>query len=339
MDDIVQQFEHALLSCLTTEDVEALRLRYLGKKGIVSDLLRRFKDVPPEEKKTYGEKVNALKGYVENKLEQVSADFSKKEMAWQMQQEAIDVTLPGRSRSLGAMHPLMSTIDEIVQIMKDLGFSIQVGPQIETEYYNFELLNFPVDHPAKDMQDTFYIEPGVLLRTHTSPVQGRIMEKAIPPIRIACPGRVFRNEDVSARSHAFFHQVEALYIDKDVSMQDLFWTFREFVRRLFGRDDLQVRFRPSYFPFVEPGTECDATCLICNGKGCVLCKGSGWLEICGAGMVHPQVLRNVGIDPEKYQGYAWGLGVERLVMLRRAIKDIRLFSENDLRFLNQFHAV
>jgi phenylalanyl-tRNA synthetase alpha chain len=223
--------------------------------------------------------------------------------------------------------------------MKELGFSIQVGPQIETEYYNFELLNFPVDHPAKDMQDTFYIEPGVLLRTHTSPVQGRIMERAIPPIRIACPGRVFRNEDVSARSHAFFHQVEALYIDKDVSMQDLFWTFREFVRRLFGRQDLQVRFRPSYFPFVEPGTECDATCLICNGNGCLLCKGSGWLEICGAGMVHPQVLRNVGIDPEKYQGYAWGLGVERLVMLRRSIKDIRLFSENDLRFLRQFHAV
>jgi phenylalanyl-tRNA synthetase alpha chain len=337
MKGLQQQFEHALLECKSVKDIEALKLRYLGKKGIIQDQMRQLREVSPDERPAVGAKVNSLKVYIEDKLDQFLCRIVDQEREQQMAEEHLDVTLPGRKRFLGSKHPITATIDEIVGILKDLGFSVQVGPQIETEYYNFEVLNFALDHPARDMQDTFYIEPGVLLRTHTSNVQGRVMERTSPPIRIACPGRCFRNEEVSARSHCFFHQVEALYIDQGVTMQDLFWTFREFVQRLFQRDDLEVRFRPSYFPFVEPGTECDATCLVCNGKGCQLCKYSGWLEICGAGMVHPQVLRNVGIDAEKYQGYAWGMGVERLIMLRHSIRDIRLFSENDMRFLNQFY--
>lgn len=339
MKNLQQQFEHALLECKTAKDVEALKLQYLGKKGIIQEEMRRLKEVSPEERPAVGAKVNSLKVYIEEKLDSFLSRIVDEERECQMATEHLDVTLPGRRRALGSKHPITATIDEILRILKDLGFSVQVGPQIETEYYNFEVLNFAPDHPAKDMQDTFYIEPGILLRTQTSNVQGRVMERTSPPIRIACPGRCFRNEEVSARSHCFFHQVEALYVDQGVNMQDLLWTFREFVHRLFQREDLDVRFRPSYFPFVEPGTECDATCLVCNGKGCQLCKYSGWLEICGAGMVHPQVLRNVGIDPEKYQGYAWGMGVERLIMLRHSIKDIRLFSENDMRFLKQFHGV
>lgn len=337
MNTVQQQFEHELLECTTAKEVEALKVRYLGKKGVIQDQMRHLKDISPEERPAYGAAVNSLKVYIDGKLSEFFSRIIDQEREVQMAQETLDVTLPGRKEFLGSKHPICATMDELLRILKDLGFSVQVGPQIETEYYNFEVLNFAPDHPAKDMQDTFYIEPGVLLRTHTSNVQGRVMERTSPPIRIACPGRCFRNEEVSARSHCFFHQVEALYVDQGVSMQDLFWTFREFVQRLFQRDDLDVRFRPSYFPFVEPGTECDATCLVCNGKGCQLCKYSGWLEICGAGMVHPQVLRNVGIDPEKYQGYAWGMGVERLIMLRHSIKDIRLFSENDMRFLRQFH--
>ena len=338
MKGLQQQFEHALLECKSAKDVEALKLRYLGKKGIIQDEMRRLKEVAPEDRPAVGAKVNSLKVYIEEKLDQFLSRIIDQEREAQMESEHLDVTLPGRQRFIGSKHPISAAIDEILRILKDLGFSVQVGPQIETEYYNFEVLNFAPDHPAKDMQDTFYIEPGILLRTQTSNVQGRVMERIAPPIRIACPGRCFRNEEVSARSHCFFHQIEALYVDQGVNMQDLFWTFREFVHRLFQREDLDVRFRPSYFPFVEPGTECDATCLVCNGKGCHLCKYSGWLEICGAGMVHPQVLRNVGIDPEKYQGYAWGMGVERLIMLRHSIRDIRLFSENDMRFLKQFHS-
>ncbi len=339
MKDLQQQFEHALLECKTAKDVEELRLQYLGRKGIIQNEMRRLREVPAEERPSVGAKVNALKEYIEGKIAQFLSRIVEQEREMQMAGERIDATLPGRRRFLGSKHPIPTTIDEILRILKDLGFSVQNGPQIESEYYNFEVLNFAPDHPAKDMQDTFYVEPGIVLRTHTTNVQGRIMEKIAPPVRIACPGRCFRNEEVSARSHCFFHQVDALYVDQGVTMQDLFWTFREFVQRLFRRDDLEVRFRPSYFPFVEPGTECDASCLVCNGKGCQLCKYSGWLEICGAGMVHPQVLRNVGIDPEKYQGYAWGMGVERLIMLRHSIKDIRLFSENDVRFLRQFHGV
>lgn len=338
MNDLQQQFEHELLTCTSAKDVEALKVRYLGRKGFVQEQMRYLKDVPQEQKASFGAKINSLKLFIEEKLTQFLQDIVEKERVEQMAQEQIDVTLPGRHSYTGSRHPISAAIDEMVRIFKDLGFSVQSGPQIETEYYNFEVLNFAEDHPAKDMQDTFYIEPGVLLRTHTSNVQGRIMERTAPPIRIVCPGRCFRSEEVSARAHAFFYQIEGLCVDRGVSMQDLLWTLTEFVRRYF-QQDLELRFRPSYFPFVEPGVEVDATCLVCHGKGCQLCKYSGWLEICGAGMVHPQVLRNVGIDPEKFSGYAWGFGVERKIMLRHAIRDIRLFSENDLRFLRQFHTV
>jgi phenylalanyl-tRNA synthetase alpha chain len=338
MDKLQQQFEHELLSCTSTKDVEALHTRYLGKKGILQESMRQLKDLSPEERPAFGSKVNILKTYIEQKLQEFLTSLVERERAAKIAEEHIDVTLPGRKEWLGSKHLITATIEDILRIFGDLGFSVQVGPQIDTEYYNFEVLNFPPDHPAKDMQDTFYIEPGVLLRTHTSTIQGRFMERTSPPIRIVCPGRVFRNEEVSARSHAFFHQIEGLYVDTAVSMQDLVQMITEFSHRFFGKD-LDVRFRPSYFPFVEPGVEVDVECLLCHGKGCSICKHAGWLEILGAGMVHPQVLKNVGIDPEKYSGYAFGLGIERTLLIRHGIRDIRLFSENDLRFLRQFQRV
>jgi phenylalanyl-tRNA synthetase alpha chain len=229
-------------------------------------------------------------------------------------------------------------MDEMIDILVSMGFSVQYGPDVDTEWYNFEALNFPPDHPARDMQDTFYIAPNVLLRTHTSNTQVRVMEAHKPPIRVMMPGRVYRNEAITARSHVFFHQVEGLYIDKGVTFADLMATMHEFIGKLFNAD-VETRFRPSYFPFVEPGMEVDLRCLSCKGTGCNLCKHTGWLEIAGAGMVHPEVLKNGAIDPEEYTGYAWGMGVERLAMLKHGIKDIRLFTENDLRFVKQFSAL
>ena len=338
MKELQQQFEHELLKCRTADDVEVLRLKYLGRKGAVQAQMKQLKDLQADEKADFGARINKLKNYIEEKIESFLRQILEQQRAEQIAQEHIDVTLPGRSSWAGASHPISVALRDQVRIFKDLGFSVQVGPQVESDYYNFDVLNFAEDHPAKDMQDTFYIEPGVLLRTHTSNAQGRVMERTSPPIRIVCPGRCFRNEEVSARSHVFFHQIEGLCVDETSSMQDLAWTLTEFANKYFQRDDVKIRFRPSYFPFVEPGVEVDASCT-CSGKGCQLCKYTGWLELGGAGMVHAQVLRNVGIDPEKYQGYAWGFGIERMIMLRHAIKDIRLFSENDLRFLHQFPSV
>jgi phenylalanyl-tRNA synthetase alpha chain len=243
--------------------------------------------------------------------------------------------LPGRKKKLGAKHVLTQTCDEIIDVLISLGFSIQYGPNIESDFYNFEALHIPVGHPARDMQDTFYLSPDMLLRTHTSNVQIRVMETHEPPIRIAAPGRVFRNEEVTARSHVFFHQLEVLYIDKDVTFSDLIATLKLFLSKVFGKE-IETRLRPSFFPFVEPGMEVDIRCQSCEGAGCSLCKQSGWLEILGAGMVHPEVLINGGIDPEKYNGYAWGMGIDRLAMLKYGISDIRLFTQNDVRFLRQF---
>jgi len=335
MKQLQQEFEHELLACHTRKDIEALSVRYLGKKGLLQEHVKKLKLLPPDERPAFGALMNEIKTYIQEKIQQVKKSIVEQERAIALEAEAIDVTLPGRRSWLGGKHLISETIEDISRICKDLGFSVQVAPLIDTEYYNFEVLNFPPDHPAKDMQDTFYIEQGILLRTHTSTVQGRFMEQTSPPIRIVCPGRVFRNEEVSSRSHVFFHQIEGLYVDRDVSLQDLMWVVSEFIHRFFW-PELKVRFRPSYFPFVEPGVEGDIECLLCRGAGCSVCKYSGWLEFIGAGMVHPQVLRNVGIDPEKYQGYAWGLGVERTLMLRYGIHDLRLFSENDLRFLTQF---
>ena len=243
--------------------------------------------------------------------------------------------MPGRRRYLGKGHPLTQMMDEVLEILIGMGFSVQYGPDIDSDYYNYEGLNFPPDHPARDMQDTFYITKEMLLRSHTSNTQLRVMENNKPPIRVVAPGTVYRNETISSRSHVFFHQVEGIYIDKNVSFADLFATMDEFCNKLF-KAKVKTRYRPSYFPFVEPGLEVDIGCTNCNGSGCRLCKQTGWLEILGAGMVHPEVLKNGGIDPEEYSGYAWGMGIERITMLRYGIKDIRLFTENDLRFLEQF---
>lgn len=338
METIWVEFEQQLNEVHSLKEVEPLKIRYLGKKGLIADQMRRLKDCTNEERPLFGKKVNDLRQKIEQALASIEQQLETKELQQRLGNENIDITLPGSHRYIGSAHPVMQGMEEMLKIFSDLGFSIQVGPEVDTDYYNFEVLNFPPDHPARDMQDTFYIDPGVLLRTHTSTIQARFLEQVPPPVRIVCPGRCFRNETISGRSHVFFHQIEGLCVDVGVSMQDLIWTLSEFVKRLFGRE-VSVRSRPSYFPFVEPGLELDISCFLCSGKGCSLCKKTGWLEILGAGMVHPKVLKNVGIDPEKYTGFAWGMGVERSVMLRTGMKDIRELSENDMRFLKQFRAV
>lgn len=338
IQSIRSTFESELHLCKQANDLEALRVRYLGKKGLVQEQLKSLRDVPEAEKPLIGKLINELKKEIEERLDAAISACSHLQLQDKMAKEALDVTLPGRRSNVGSKHPVTQMLDEITDIFVSMGFSVALGPEIESEYYNFDVLNISPDHPARDMQDTFYVAPGMVLRTHTSNSQGRVMENANPPIRIICPGRVFRNETIDASHHVFFHQVEGLYVDENVSMQDLLSTLSEFVRRLFKKD-VQVRLRSSYFPFVEPGVELDMSCLLCEGKGCATCKHTGWIEVLGAGMVHPQVLRNVGLDPEKYTGYAWGLGVERMVALRSGIRDIRLFAENDMRFLSQFYAV
>lgn len=319
----------------TSSDIENLKVKYLGKKGPIQNLMKLLKDLTPEQRPLFGKEVNDLKEMVSSHIDKQERQLIQTEENHQLVQEKIDITLPGRRRSIGRKHVVTQALDTIVDILSGMGFSVQYGPDIDTDYYNFEALNFPEDHPARDMQDTFYITPEVLLRTHTSNVQVRVMEGHKPPIRIMTPGKAYRNETITARSHVFFHQVEGLYIDKGVTFADLLATMHEFFQKLFQRE-IQTRYRPSYFPFVEPGMEIDIGCLSCAGQGCQLCKHSGWLEVAGAGMVHPEVLKNGGIDPEIYSGYAWGMGVERMILLKHGVKDIRMFTENDLRFLDQF---
>ncbi len=338
IDSIRRAFDQELKVCRQVADLEALKVRYLGKKGQVPELLKSLRDVPAEDKPLFGKLVNELKQGIELTLDEALTSWQESSLRNKISKESIDITMPGKWPNIGSKHPVTQMLDEITDIFVSMGFTVALGPEIESDYYNFDVLNISPDHPARDMQDTFYVAPGMLLRTHTSNVQGRIMESTNPPIRTICPGRCFRNESIDARHHVFFHQVEGLYVDVGVSMQDLLATLSEFVRRLFKKD-VEVRLRPSYFPFVEPGVELDMSCLLCSGKGCTTCKHTGWIEVLGAGMVHPQVLRNVGLDAEKYTGYAWGLGVERMVCLRYGIHDIRLFSENDMRFLSQFYAV
>lgn len=329
------EFSEALEKAHTAGDIESLEVKFLGKKGPLQQLMVVLKDATPEERPLLGKAINDLKVEIASLLEEKKESFGHAEMIERLKGETLDITLPGRRRYTGAKHLINQVLDHIVEILVEMGFSVQYGPDVDTNYYNFEALNFPPDHPAMDMQDTFYIAPEVLLRTHTSNIQTRFMEANKPPIRIIAPGRVYRNETISARSHVFFHQVEALYIDENVSFSDLMATMDAFFKKLFG-PDVELQFRPSYFPFVEPGMEVDVRCYVCNGEGCPVCKHTGWLEVAGAGMVHPEVLKNGGIDPEKYSGYAWGLGIERLVMNMYGIKDIRLFYENDMRFLRQF---
>ena len=332
---IRNEFEADLSRAQTVAALEALQVKYLGKKGPIQQAMKMLKDASADERPEIGKWINDLKNECSEKLESQRHSFLQLEEEKQLENEKIDITLPGRSRFVGKKHILTQVLDQVIDILAGMGFSVQYGPDVDTEFYNFEALNFSLDHPARDMQDTFYITPSVLLRTQTSNVQVRIMEAHKPPIRIIAPGKVYRNEAVTARSHVFFHQVEALYVDKGVSFSDLLHTLKEFLDKLFGQN-VETRFRPSYFPFVEPGMEIDVSCLVCEGKGCSVCKQTGWLEVAGAGMVHPEVLKNGGIDPEVYTGYAWGFGVERLVMLKYGVTDIRMFTENDLRFLRQF---
>jgi phenylalanyl-tRNA synthetase alpha chain len=314
--------------------LEAYRIKFLGTKGIVKNLFTEMRNVPADKKKEFGQILNEFKQLAEAKYESwkqlVDGDSTTTAAA-------IDVTLPGDALPLGTRHPINMFLNHVISIFNRLGFSVAEGPEIEDDWHNFTALNLPEHHPARDMQDTFYIQqnPDWLLRTHTSNTQIRAMEKGQLPIRIVCPGRVYRNETISARSHCFFHQIEGLYIDENVSFADLKQTLYFFVQEMYGKD-VKVRFRPSYFPFTEPSAEMDISCQLCHGEGCAVCKRTGWLEILGCGMVHPKVLENCNIDPEKYTGFAFGMGIERPALLKYGINDIRLFSENDVRFLRQF---
>ena len=323
------------LKAQSKDELEALRIKYLSKKGEISSLMNDFRNVAVEEKKEIGLKLNELKNKVQEKINELKDSF---ESAIGIEND-IDLTRTSYPYHVGTRHPLSIVKKEICDIFARLGFSIAEGPEIEDDWHVFSSLNFAEDHPARDMQDTFFIQQGadVLLRTHTSSVQTRVMEKTQPPIRIICPGRVYRNEAISYRAHCFFHQVEALYIDKDVSFADLRQTLMFFAKELFG-EDTKIRLRPSYFPFTEPSAEMDISCNLCGGKGCPFCKYTGWVEILGCGMVDPNVLENCGIDSSKYSGYALGMGVERITNLKYQVKDLRMFSENDVRFLRQFES-
>ena len=319
----------------TAQEVEQLRVGLLGKKGEITKLFEEFRNVPAESKKEFGRRLNELKNAATAKIEELRQNLEDSAGASEC---SFDMTMPGDTFELGSRHPISITREEIISIFKKLGYSLAEGPEIEDDHHVFEALNFPPEHPARDMQDTFFISNGVnpiLLRTHTSSVQVRTMETQKPPIRVICPGRVFRNEAISARAHCIFHQVEGLYIDKGVSFADLKQSILLFVKEMFG-PDTKIRMRPSYFPFTEPSTEVDISCNICGGKGCNICKGTGWMEIMGAGMVDPNVLSACGIDPNEYTGFAFGMGVERIAMLKWQVKDLRLYFENDIRFLKEF---
>ncbi len=323
------------LECKTAKEVEEARIRFLGKKGAITELFEEFRTVGPEQKREFGRILNELKNAAAAKIEELRASVGTEERSGA---EGIDLTMPGDAYPLGSRHPISITRAEILDIFRKFGYTVAEGPEIEDDWHVFEALNFPPEHPARDMQDTFFITQGknpILLRTHTSSVQVRAMERMKLPIRIACPGRVFRNEAISARAHCIFHQVEGLYIDENVTFADLKQTLFEFAREMFG-SDTQIRMRPSYFPFTEPSAEVDVSCNICHGKGCNICKGTGWVEILGCGMVDPNVLEASGIDSRKYSGFAFGMGIERIAMLKWQVKDLRNYFENDLRFLREF---
>jgi len=327
-------------AAISTSDIDEIRNKYLSRKGELNEIKKNLKNLSDEDKRIVGAFANEISEKLTVGLKSKFDEFYAAELNEKLEKDRIDVTLPGKFVREGKVHPITSTIDEIVGILQGLGFSVVAhadSPEVETEYYNFDMLNFPSDHPAKDMQDTFYTSASanVILRSQTSGAQIHAMEGKNPPIRVISPGRVYRNEEVNARKNNFFHQIEGLYVDKGVTFGDLKGVLNEFIRIYFGASR-PTRFRSSYFPFTEPSAEVDVQCIMCEGKGCKICSGTGWLEVLGAGMVDPNVLKNVGIDPETYSGFAFGMGVERLAMLKYAIDDIRLFFNNDERFLNQF---
>jgi phenylalanyl-tRNA synthetase alpha chain len=334
VDALAQAARAAVAAAHSSGDLEQVRVRFLGRQGELTQLLRSLGTLPPAERPVVGGAANEVKRELEHLLESRLAEAAERERRAARVRQRSDLTLPGRRPLVGSVHPLSRVYDEIVTIFAGLGFSVAEGPEIETDYYNFEALNIPRDHPARDMQDTFYLPGDRLLRTHTSPVQIRTMQAQRPPVRIIVPGRVFRRDSDITHS-PMFHQVEGLAVDRDTSMADLKGTLQLFAEEMFGPRS-RIRFRPSFFPFTEPSAEVDVVCFLCGGDGCRVCKQSGWLEILGSGMVHPQVLKNVGYDPEDVTGWAFGMGVERIAMLKYGVDDIRLFFENDLRFLRQF---
>jgi len=338
MEEKIKGLEEEInnFSAKTSDEIEQFRIKYLGKKGIVTALFEEFKTLPTEQRKEVGRFLNILKTNVQEKINTLKSSLEQTE---EKIESKIDLTLPVDYRNLGSRHPISIVRNEIINIFSRIGYTVSEGPEIEDDWHNFTALNFPPEHPARDMQDTFFIEknPDITLRTHTSSVQVRVMENTKPPIRTISPGRVYRSEAISARAHCFFHQVEGLYIDENVSFKDLKQTLLYFAKEMFGAET-KIRLRPSFFPFTEPSGEMDVTCFICGGKGCNICKHTGWVEILGCGMVDPDVLENCGIDSKKYTGFAFGMGIERITMLKYQINDLRLFSENDIRFLKQFEA-
>ena len=323
------------LKVQSADELEALRLKYLSKKGAINDLMADFRNVPNDQKREIGQKLNELKNLAQDKINSLKEAFEAKKAV----DEKPDLTRTAYPVELGSRHPLNIVKNEIIEIFSRLGFVLADGPEVEDDWHVFSAMNFAEDHPARDMQDTFFVEahPDIILRTHTSSVQSRVMEVSQPPIRIICPGRVYRNEAISYRAHCFFHQVEALYVDKNVSFTDLKQVLLSFAQQMFG-PDTKIRLRPSYFPFTEPSAEMDISCNICGGKGCAFCKGTGWVEILGCGMVHPNVLELNGINSKEYTGFALGMGIERITNLKYQVKDLRMFSENDVRFLKEFEA-
>ena len=317
----------------SNEELEAIRIKYLSKKGEISELFNQFREVPNEQKREIGQLINHLRDTAQNRLNELKTNLE----AQRQEADKLDLTRTAEPIALGTRHPLSLVKNEIIEIFSRIGFTVAEGPEIEDDWHVFESLNFPPEHPARDMQDTFFIEqhPDILLRTHTSSIETRVMTKQQPPIRILAPGRVYRNEAISYRAHCFFHQVEGLYVDKNVSFADLKQALLYFAREMFG-EDTKIRLRPSYFPFTEPSAEMDISCNICGGKGCPFCKHTGWVEILGCGMTDPNVLEACGIDSKVYSGYAFGMGVERITNLKYQVKDLRMFSENDVRFLEQF---
>lgn len=334
LEDIKLSALDELKTAAEKVQLENIRVKYLGKKGELTQILRGMGGLSPEERPLVGKVANEVRETLENAIAKATEEIKNKEKERRLQSEIIDISMPGKKQTIGNRHPLDLTLEKINEIFLSMGFSIEEGPEVEKDYYNFEALNIPKDHPARGEQDTFYINDNLVLRTQTSPIQIRTMENQKPPIKMIAPGKVYRSDAADATHSPIFYQIEGLVIDKGVTFADLKGTLELFTKKMFG--DVETKFRPHHFPFTEPSAEMDATCFVCNGEGCRVCKGSGWIEILGCGMVHPQVLRNCGIDPEVYSGFAFGFGLDRMVMQKYGIDDIRLLYESDMRFLNQF---
>lgn len=332
---ICREAEARVAECTTEKEIDELRVKYLGKKGELTALLKQMGGLSPEERPAMGKLVNEAKAQLEEIISAKAATLAAAAQTEKLKAETIDITMPAKRKAVGGLHPLSIVLDDMIDIFQSMGFDVLDGPEVETDHYNFECLNVPADHPARDMQDTFYLAENLLLRTQTSAAQIRTMETRKPPIRVICPGRVFRADEVDATHSPVFHQIEGLVVDKGITMCDLKGVLEQFAHEIYG-PDTKVKFRPSFFPFTEPSVEVDVSCSECGGKGCRVCKGGGWIEILGAGMVHPNVLRSCGIDPEVYSGFAFGIGLDRLTTTRYKISDIRLLFENDKRFLEQF---